>query len=201
VKAFGRLKQSEQRLESMTCDTIWIFGYGSLMWDRWEEAHDCLRKELADLRNFHRAFNKLSVRNWGAKENPAPTLNLVQECSSNCRGMAFEFPESKRSEIMKVLRKREGGFEFSELSVHLISGNQVEASVPIYRGRNIAREISDHDLVLMAAKARGGDGTGVEYVMNIAKQLTKLEIRDAYVENFWSKLQACLPKCADQVLM
>jgi len=28
---------------------LWIFGYGSLMWDGWENAHGCTRRVVADL--------------------------------------------------------------------------------------------------------------------------------------------------------
>ena len=69
---------------------MWVFGYGSLMWDGWQTQHGCTRQMLADLPGYSRAFNKASVRNWGSTQNPCPTLSLTE--GGNCRGMAFEFP-------------------------------------------------------------------------------------------------------------
>ena len=57
---------------------MWIFGYGSLLWDHWERAYGCRRTVTADLAGFRREFNKASVENWGTKQCPAPTLNLVK---------------------------------------------------------------------------------------------------------------------------
>ena len=51
---------------------MWIFGYGSLMWDGWEATFDCKRKERAVLKGYARSFTKASVKNWGSKTAPGP---------------------------------------------------------------------------------------------------------------------------------
>ena len=86
---------------------MWVFGYGSLMWDGWEAHHGCLRRVTAELRGYSRTFNKRSVRNWGTRLHPGPTLNLVAG-NTSCRGVVFEFPESSRAEIVAYLIRREG---------------------------------------------------------------------------------------------
>jgi cation transport regulator ChaC len=55
---------------------MWIFGYGSLMWDGWESEFACQERAMATLSGYRRAFNKLSVANWGTKDAPCPTLKL-----------------------------------------------------------------------------------------------------------------------------
>jgi cation transport regulator ChaC len=37
---------------------MWVFGYGSLMWDHWETQFGCLRSLVADLPGYQRVFNK-----------------------------------------------------------------------------------------------------------------------------------------------
>jgi cation transport protein ChaC len=92
---------------------MWIFGYGSLMWDGWEKAFSCNRRLTGKLHGYRRTFNKLSVKNWGTKSNPGPTLNLVVAGHGICTGIAFEFPDDQSNNLKSYLAKREGkGFAF-----------------------------------------------------------------------------------------
>jgi cation transport protein ChaC len=81
---------------------MWVFGYGSLMWDSWEADRGYLQRVTAELKGYSRTFNKRSVRNWGTRLHPGPTLNLIAS-NESCRGIAFEFPESRRAEIVAYL--------------------------------------------------------------------------------------------------
>jgi len=103
---------------------MWVFGYGSLMWDGWEADRGCLGRVTAELRGYARAFNKLSVRNWGTRLYPGPTLNLIASDSS-CRGIAFEFPEARRADTVAYLIQREGkNFTLIERPIILASPRQ-----------------------------------------------------------------------------
>ena len=86
---------------------MWVFGYGSLMWDSWETERGCTRRVVAELLGYCRRFNKASVRNWGTHAAPGPTLNLSKVAASICRGIAFEFPDTKKEEILSYLEARE----------------------------------------------------------------------------------------------
>jgi cation transport regulator ChaC len=46
---------------------MWVFGYGSLMWDGWEQALGGQRADGAVLPDYRRSFNKKSTRNWGRR--------------------------------------------------------------------------------------------------------------------------------------
>jgi glutathione-specific gamma-glutamylcyclotransferase len=76
---------------------MWIFGYGSLMFDGWESDHGCVGRAWADLAGYRRVFNKKSVENWGTKKQPGLTLNLKESATSVCRGIAFEFIDDDQS--------------------------------------------------------------------------------------------------------
>ena len=86
---------------------MWIFGYGSLMWDGWERDFGRLRAVMAELPGHQRVFNKASIRNWGTRTAPGPTLNLVPG-HGVCRGIAFEFQEQASAALHDYLLRREG---------------------------------------------------------------------------------------------
>ena len=86
---------------------MWVFAYGSLMNDGWEKAHSCARRVHATLFGFSRAFDKASIKSRATKIDPAPTLRVVSS-NGSCRGIAFEFPEFRRLEVLKELLEREG---------------------------------------------------------------------------------------------
>jgi len=99
---------------------MWVFGYGSLMWDSWEVAVGGVRVDRATLAGYRRSFNKKSVVNWGTSESPAPTLGLEPSQSMNCVGTAFEFPDDQSVAIASLLTDREGiSFILVELPVRL----------------------------------------------------------------------------------
>ena len=167
---------------------MWVFGYGSLMWDGWEAKHDCVRRIVADISGFSRSFNKASVRNWGTKARPGPTLNLVTAVNANCRGIAFEFPEARTNAVMAELEVREGGFTLSDLPVRLQSGQSVNAIVPIYDGRNLIHAATIDEIAAMVANAKGTSGRCIDYVRNIAAQLDHLGVDDPPVTTLWRAL-------------
>ena len=96
---------------------MWVFGYGSLMWDHWETQFGCLRSLVAVLPGYQRVFNKASVRNWGTPAVPGPTLNIMPSDQA-CRGIAFEFPDRAAGAIDAYLRRREGPSGFGSSRPH-----------------------------------------------------------------------------------
>ncbi len=161
---------------------MWIFAYGSLMWDGWEKAYGCTNTSLADLPGYRRVFNKASIKRWGSKQSPCPTLNLEKSASAACRGMAFEFPDGKRKEVLSYLRNREGeGFDLVELEVRLTNGASVTADVPLYGGKNVIRAATAAEAATAVLSAKGNAGPCASYIKGIADKLTELEINDPTV--------------------
>jgi cation transport protein ChaC len=168
---------------------MWVFGYGSLMWDGWEAMQGCIRRAQAELPGYRRAFNKASIRNWGSKKCPCPTLNLVKSDSTSCRGTAFEFADDREQEITACLIEREGkDFALRELPVQLDGGDRVTAIVPLYEGKNLICDASVDELSEMVRQAKGGDGFCFSYVEGIANHLQSLGIDDPAVVELWRLL-------------
>jgi glutathione-specific gamma-glutamylcyclotransferase len=165
---------------------MWVFSYGSLMWDSWETDRGCLRRVTGELRGYSRSFNKLSVRNWGTRLYPA----LIASDSS-CQGIAFEFPEARRAEIVTYLIHREGkDFTLDEQPIVLAAGAMVAAAlVPFYHGPNIIPLTGAPGLAAMALRAKGVSGSGADYIKGIANHLRQLGIDDPAVADLCSALE------------
>ncbi|MCU7933938.1 MAG: gamma-glutamylcyclotransferase [Candidatus Thiodiazotropha sp. (ex Dulcina madagascariensis)] len=162
---------------------MWVYGYGSLMWDGWEKEYNCKRRLDADLVGYRRVLNKASVANWGTKQSPCPTLNIEPDADSSCRGIAFEFQEQQRHEINAYLEKREGrNFELQTREVSAQVVGAFEAVVPLYTGNNI---ISEVDRASMIKAARGTSGACAEYITNVHEQLMKQGIEDPEISALW----------------
>lgn len=161
---------------------MWVFGYGSLMWDGWEATRGCSCRKTAELRGFVRSFNKLSIRNWGTRDNPGPTLNLIAGKGS-CRGIAFEFPETRWSEIHAYLTAREGkGFALRDLPIVVEGGPpQANAIVPVYSGRNVTSATDAGEIAALALRAKGTSGSCAFYIESLAEHLRRLGIEDPTV--------------------
>src|SRR5271166_4937166 len=69
---------------------IWIFGYGSLMWN---PGFPHCAAAPALLRGWHRSFCVYSHRYRGTPERPGLVLGLDR--GGACRGMAFRVPTSE----------------------------------------------------------------------------------------------------------
>lgn len=167
---------------------MWVFGYGSLMWDGWELNFRCTREEKATLRGYRRDFNNASVRRWGSHEIPGPTTGLVASEGGECIGFAFEFPDEERKGILRFLRSREGkSFAFQEKEVRLAAGSTVLALVAL-NSRSAKTFIGKRPLeerVRLARTATGSNGTCRSYVRAIREKLRELQIEDPAVEEFW----------------
>lgn len=163
------------------------------MWDGWETSYSCIRKMRAEVSGYRRAFNKASTVNWGTKGDPCPTLNLVADPSGTCSGIAFEFPEDRAEEVHAYLLKREGRhFRLQPLHVRTEAGSEIEALVPLYSGPNTLRVDAPAEVVGMLLRAKGKDGSGVDYVRGVAQELAKNRIEDACVAEIVRHLNRAL---------
>jgi glutathione-specific gamma-glutamylcyclotransferase len=171
---------------------MWVFGYGSLMWDGWERAFSGACFPRAVLYNYRRAFNKGSWRNWGTRQAPGPTLGLELEDGATCVGTAFEIADARRAEVLDYLRKREGrSFALQNLEVRLADGRTVDPLVPINErnSRTYLGGLHANELAKLAKVARGTSGTCAEYVANTSRMLLSHGIQDPHVEAFLAHMR------------
>ena len=81
---------------------LWIFAYGSLMWDPgfpFEEARPAL------LRGYHRSFCLYSHRYRGTPDKPGLVLGL--DAGGACRGIAYRVTARNAQRVLAYLWRRE----------------------------------------------------------------------------------------------
>jgi len=167
---------------------MWLFGYGSLMWDGWEEDFGCLRRLPADLRGHARIFNKKSLERWGTHARPGLTLNLTP--SGVCRGVAFAFDEAARSEIEDYLAHREV-CAATEVPLQLPDATEVGALTYIYDGPRLIEEgVSLEAQAAMIMEAEGHAGSSFDYIKDVRAHLAELGVADPAVDALWHAVMA-----------
>ena len=164
----------------MDSGDLWVFGYGSLMWN---PGFPYDERSLATLSGYARRFCMLSIHHRGTPDHPGLVLALDPDEVSECSGMAFAVPDEVRTETIRQLRERElisSAYLERLLTVGLADGRKVEAityvvdtdhsqycgSLPLERQAEII------------AGATGGRGPNTEYLYNTVAHLAKLSIED-----------------------
>jgi glutathione-specific gamma-glutamylcyclotransferase len=71
---------------------LWVFGYGSLMW---QPGFDYEQRRLARLEGFHRCFCMRSVHHRGTPEAPGLVLALDAAPDAVCHGVAYSVPHRR----------------------------------------------------------------------------------------------------------
>jgi cation transport protein ChaC len=170
---------------------MWIFGYGSLMFDAWESKYACIERTWAHLQGYRRAFNKKSVENWGMAACPGLTLNLKQSDSHSCHGVAFGFAENNENAraLLAYLTRREA-CKPRNLPILLEDERQVTAVIYIYEGKNLLGEgVPLDEKVDMVVRARGNSGACLDYVKRTFDGLDSIGINDPEVTELWNAVK------------
>lgn len=158
--------------------TMWVFGYGSLLWNPGFEPAEAV---TGTLHGYHRSFCMLSIHHRGTVEKPGLVLAL-DEAQARCTGVAFRVAEAEEDRVLADLRDRElisSAYVEKHVTLGLEDGRAVEALAYV-----IAREHEQYcqfDLetqAQMIARAVGGRGPNPEYLFNTAAHLTQMGIDD-----------------------
>lgn len=160
--------------------TMWVFGYGSLLWNPGFEYDET---RLARLNGYRRSFCMRSIHHRGTEENPGLVLALDENETSFCDGLAFRVRDGCEQETLAYLRDRELiSSAYVERTVTLTT-EQGDISALVY----VIDEAHDQycwDLPLteqaeIIAQAVGGRGPNCEYLWNTVDYLNGLRIQDA----------------------
>ncbi len=156
----------------------WVFGYGSLIW---RPGFASSSQQLARMPGVHRRLCVYSYRHRGTEARPGLVFGLVP--GGSCRGMAFEVPAADWEAVRTYLSEREmdrGVYRETVRPVGLADGRQVRALAFLVDRRHaqFAGRLSVDEQVRLVRLGVGESGANPEYVLETARHLAALGIRD-----------------------
>lgn len=159
---------------------MWVFGYGSLLWN---PGFTPVEQHRARLAGYHRSFCMLSIHHRGTVDRPGLVLALAEADGASCVGVAFRVADQDRDQVLAELRERElvsAAYLERWLTVRLDDGREVEAlSYVIDPDHEQFCDFALEQQATMIAQAHGGRGPNRDYLHNTAAHLADLGIQDA----------------------
>jgi glutathione-specific gamma-glutamylcyclotransferase len=180
----------------MTAGDLWVFGYGSLLWN---PGFVHVETALAALPGYHRSFCMRSIHHRGTVADPGLVLALDALPGAVCHGLAFRVDPARHDETLRYLRERElisSAYLETVQVIELSDGRRVEAVTYVID--------ADHDQYCgglplaeqarIIARAVGGRGPNSDYLFNTADHLADLGIEDSELTRLARDVRALLPR-------
>jgi len=176
--------------EPVSGGSLWVFGYGSLMW---RPGFAYARRSKAMLRGWRRSLCVFSHVYRGSPERPGLVLGLDR--GGACPGVAFEVDSALRETTIRYLREREQAtavYLERIAPISLESGERVPALT--YVADRLHRQYAgrlDREAMLAYVRAgKGQSGDNAEYVLETYDHLRAIGVRDRDLEWLSAKLRA-----------
>lgn len=186
----ARIDQSLKETMALrpTNHDVWVFAYGSLMWNpisRYDE------RVIATLHGWHRSFSLRAVAGRGTPERPGRMLSL--EPGGSTEGVVLRIPEETLDEEMRILWTREmvtGAYAPTWAPVTFRSGEEGLAVVFVANPLHAHYEADSRPATIapLIAAACGSFGTNAEYVLKLQHALAECDMEDAYIDELAAEL-------------
>ncbi len=165
---------------------LWIFAYGSLMWDPALHFKEVRR---ATLHAHQRRFSYLTKIGRGNAEQAGLVLSLEPQ-PGHCEGLAFCIDASIAEQESRLFWRREmivGGYQPRLLPVSTPQGELLGLTLISNPGHaSHAGELSLEEAAAIIRRAHGSHGTNLDYLEQLVNQLERLGMVDAYVQRLAS---------------
>ncbi len=161
-------------------DALWVFGYGSLIWD---PGFPVAERAVARLEGWHRSFCMRSIHHRGSVEAPGLVLALDRAAGSHCDGVAFRVEPGAEAATVAALRERElvsSAYLEMTLPVGLTDGREVVALAYVIDPHHVqyCGGLPLEEQAQIIARATGGRGPNRDYLWSTAAHLAELGIGD-----------------------
>jgi cation transport protein ChaC len=168
---------------------LWVFAYGSLMWNPISEYDS---RVIATLDDWHRSFCIRLVAGRGSPEKPGRMLSL--EPGGTTEGVALRMPEATLDEELRILWIREmvtGAYTPTWAPIRFRTGGEVMALVFVANSQQAQFEPDAQPAAIapLMATASGSFGTNAEYVFKLQRALADCQMRDSYIDELAAELQ------------
>jgi len=170
---------------------MWVFGYGSLLWNPGFELRE---KAVGTLWGWHRSFCMRSIHHRGTVEDPGLVLALDAAEGAHCQGVAFAVAEGQEAQTLDYLRERElvsSAYLETHQEIVLRDGRRVEAVTYVIDPDHVQYcHLDLEEQARIIARAVGGRGPNTDYLHNTAEHLKELGIEDADLDWLSARVRA-----------
>lgn len=173
-------------------ETLYIFGYGSLMW---RPGFEYLSARHGQLHGYHRCFCVYSHVHRGTRARPGLVLGLDR--GGSVRGIVFQVAASQADAVRANLRAREQVtlvYREAMLRVVLQDGRRVLALcyVADRRHQQYAGKLPFETQLDLIAHGAGESGANPDYLAQTLAQLEEMGISDRKLRHLHHAVQARL---------
>jgi cation transport protein ChaC len=171
--------------------TMWVFGYGSLLWNPGFEVAESV---IGTLPGYARSFCMRSIHHRGTEEDPGLVLALDQQPDETCEGVALRVVAGREDDTLAYLRARElisSAYMEKTLTVTLRDGRRVDALVYVINEDHwqYCGNMPLEEQAQIIAKSVGGRGPNTEYLYNTADHLREVGLQDPALEWLQSRVR------------
>ncbi|MEM9140418.1 MAG: gamma-glutamylcyclotransferase [Pseudomonadota bacterium] len=177
--------------------TLWVFAYGSLIWN---PGFEYIERRIARLDGYRRRFGLTSRHYRGTPEFPGLVLGLDWAPGDSCTGVVFRVCPTKDRATRDYLAERElvsyAYFETLYPVTLLDEGpgqGETCAAIVYVLDRShpqYAGGMTPEDQAGIIAKAVGPSGPNVEYLENTRAMLSELGIADPGLDELAKMVEA-----------
>ncbi|WIX32376.1 gamma-glutamylcyclotransferase [Salinicola sp. JS01] len=161
-------------------DSVWLFGYGSLIW---KADFDYLERRPAAIRGWTRRFWQGSHDHRGTPEAPGRVLTLTEQADAVCHGMAYRIAPRVFEPL--DIREKNGYLRVVTRMDFMDSATPATAEGVVYlAGADNAAYLgpaSEAEIARQIAASHGPSGPNRDYLLNLAQALRELGWDDAHV--------------------
>ncbi|WP_137699589.1 gamma-glutamylcyclotransferase [Marimonas lutisalis] len=159
---------------------MWVFGYGSLMWN---PGFELAERRLARLMGYARTFCMRSIHHRGTPEQPGLVLALDRVENTWCDGIAMKVKPGQEDEVLAYLRERElvsSAYLERRVPIILGGGGEVEALAYVVDPDHVqyCGGLDLEEQARIIAHASGGMGPNDEYLLNTVAHLDEIGVHD-----------------------
>jgi len=159
---------------------MWVFGYGSLVWN---PGFETVERVIARLPGYRRSFCMRSIHHRGTPEDPGLVLALDRAPGAACSGLALRADPARADDVLAYLRERElvsAAYHEAWLELHLDDGRTVEAVTYVMDPdhEQYCGDLALEEQAQIIARAHGGRGPNAEYLINTEAHLRELGLGD-----------------------
>ena len=186
------LDSVKQILEGVNLvDGVWVFGYGSLMWN---PDFKLVEKRTGDLKGYHRSLCLKSIVYRGTPNYHGLVFGL--DIGNSCQGMVYRIAEENIYSEMQKIWEREmfaGTYIPTWVNVRTKQGSVSAVTFVInHKHEHYIPNLELEEIVERVVRAEGICGSCHEYVQNTVKSLNLLGLRDPYLEHLLTLIKDSL---------